>query len=66
MKKRTPTGEVTPSASVGLAILDPTEHDAESIEWLMRAANQALYQVKASGRNRVSVERTASVNFEHA
>jgi diguanylate cyclase (GGDEF)-like protein len=55
MKKRTPPGEAMPSASVGLAILDPTQHEPESIESLMRAADQALYQAKASGRNRVRV-----------
>jgi diguanylate cyclase (GGDEF)-like protein len=55
MKKRVPAGEATPSASVGLAILDPTQGESESTEWLMRAADQALYQAKASGRNRVKV-----------
>jgi diguanylate cyclase (GGDEF)-like protein len=54
LKKRAP-GETTPTASVGLAILDPTQHEPESIEWLMRAADQALYQAKASGRNRLRV-----------
>jgi diguanylate cyclase (GGDEF)-like protein len=55
LKKRTQSGETVPTASVGLAILDPTQHQAESIEGLMRAADQALYQAKASGRNRLRV-----------
>jgi two-component system cell cycle response regulator len=55
LKKRPQSGETTPTASVGLAILDPTQPEAESIEWLMRAADQALYQAKASGRNRLRV-----------
>jgi two-component system cell cycle response regulator len=55
MKRRVPAGEATPSASVGIAILDPTRGESESIDWLMRAADQALYQAKASGRNRMRV-----------
>jgi two-component system, cell cycle response regulator len=55
MKERAPAGETTTTASIGLAILDPTQHDPESVEWLMRAADQALYQAKANGRNRVRV-----------
>lgn len=55
MKKRASHGEATPTVSVGLAILDETQHDSKSVEWLMRAADQALYRAKASGRNRVRV-----------
>lgn len=55
MKKRTHAGEDSPTASVGLAIFDPTQQASESIESLMRAADQALYQAKAGGRNRVRV-----------
>ena len=55
MKRQAQAGEATPSASVGLAILDPAPHASESVEWLTRTADQALYQAKASGRNRVRV-----------
>jgi two-component system cell cycle response regulator len=55
LKRRAQDGEAKPSASVGLAILDPTQGELQSVEWLMRAADQALYQAKAGGRNRVRV-----------
>lgn len=51
MKKRALVGEAASSASVGLATLDPTQ--GESIEWLLQAADHALYQAKAAGRNRL-------------
>lgn len=51
MKKRALVGEAGASASVGLATLDPTQ--GESAEWLLQAADQALYQAKAAGRSRL-------------
>jgi len=47
--------DLTPTVSVGLAILDPTHKDPESIKALIRAADHALYEAKAAGRNRVRV-----------
>jgi len=55
LKERASTGEAPPTASIGLAILDPTEHESWSIDSLMRAADEALYRAKAGGRNRVTV-----------
>jgi diguanylate cyclase (GGDEF)-like protein len=55
MSKRAQAGQEAPTASVGLAILDPTQQEPGSIKGLMRTADQALYHAKASGRNRVRV-----------
>jgi diguanylate cyclase (GGDEF)-like protein len=57
MKKRAQAeaAEAAPTVSVGLAILDSAQQESKSIEWLMRTADQALYQAKASGRNQVKV-----------
>jgi diguanylate cyclase (GGDEF)-like protein len=44
---------ITPSASIGLAAYDPSRH----ADWLqmLDEADQALYRVKADGRNRVAL-----------
>ena len=55
LKERASVGEAPATASIGLAILDPTQHEPRSIAWLMRAADKALYLAKAGGRNRVTV-----------
>jgi diguanylate cyclase (GGDEF)-like protein len=43
----------SPTVSVGIATFDPNRSDRADIESLARAADQALYQAKAAGRNRV-------------
>lgn len=55
MKERTRGGDTPLTASVGLAIFDPAQQPRLSVRMLMRTADQALYDAKASGRNRVKV-----------
>jgi diguanylate cyclase (GGDEF)-like protein len=42
-----------PTASVGVATFDPNHAEHADIESLTQAADRALYQAKANGRNRV-------------
>lgn len=42
-----------PTVSVGIATYDPSYSDHADVESLAHAADQALYQAKANGRNRV-------------
>jgi len=42
-----------PTVSVGIATFDPTRSEHADVESLARAADRALYQAKANGRNRV-------------
>jgi two-component system, cell cycle response regulator len=55
MKERTRGGETPVTVSVGLAIFDPFRQPLQSTQMLVRAADQALYQAKANGRNRIKV-----------
>jgi diguanylate cyclase (GGDEF)-like protein len=48
----TPSGPLAVTVSIGLATFKPGEHDAVP---LLSRADQALYQAKAQGRNRVAV-----------
>lgn len=48
-----PAGLISPTISVGLALYD-AEHHAD-LELLLRQADQAMYQAKQAGRNRVMV-----------
>ena len=41
--------------SIGVATFDPTRHNYADLTALTRAADDALYRAKASGRNRVQV-----------
>jgi two-component system, cell cycle response regulator len=43
------------TVSVGVAIFDPSAQPVQSAQMLMRAADRALYQAKATGRNRIRV-----------
>jgi diguanylate cyclase (GGDEF)-like protein len=43
----------SPTVSVGIATFDPNRSDHADVESLARAADRALYQAKADGRNRV-------------
>jgi diguanylate cyclase (GGDEF)-like protein/PAS domain S-box-containing protein len=52
----TPLGPLTVTVSIGLATFNPAEQDAAP---LLRRADQALYQAKAQGRNRVAVAEEA-------
>lgn len=55
MKERTRGGDAPVTVSVGLAVFDPAKQPLQSMRTLMRAADQALYQAKANGRNRIKV-----------
>jgi diguanylate cyclase (GGDEF)-like protein len=55
MKERTRGDDMPLTASVGIAISDPAALPLQSIQNLMRAADQALYRAKASGRNQIRV-----------
>ena len=43
----------SPTVSVGIATFDPNRSEHADVESLARAADRALYQAKADGRNRV-------------
>ncbi len=55
MKERTRGEEVPLTVSVGVAVFDPTALPLQSIQNLMRAADQALYRAKSNGRNQIRV-----------
>jgi diguanylate cyclase (GGDEF)-like protein len=42
------------AASIGVAVFE-ADHPEQDAEWLMRAADQALYSAKTAGRNQVKV-----------
>jgi diguanylate cyclase (GGDEF)-like protein len=42
-----------PTVSVGVATYDPKRHEHADVESLTGAADRALYEAKAKGRNRV-------------
>ena len=50
----TPAGDICFTASMGLTILDGTDHD---IDTALARADEALYRAKEAGRNRVQVLR---------
>src|SRR5437764_9425890 len=52
MHQRTRGGDTPVTVSVGAALFDPAQQRTRSIQTLMRAADQALYQAKANGRDR--------------
>ena len=43
------------SASVGIAVFEPTEHAPQHPQWLIRRADEALYLAKAIGRDQVKI-----------
>jgi diguanylate cyclase (GGDEF)-like protein len=43
----------SPTVSVGIATFDPSLAEDADVESLARAADRALYQAKANGRNRI-------------
>jgi len=59
MNERTRGEEVPLTVSVGIAIMDPTARQRQSLQNLMRAADHALYRSKADGRNRISGDLTS-------
>jgi len=48
----TPVGEIRVTVSIGIATAIP---DDRSIDALIRAADEAMYEAKTAGRNRVVV-----------
>jgi diguanylate cyclase (GGDEF)-like protein len=55
MNERTRNDDTPVTVSVGVSLFDPPQRPTPSIQMLMRAADQALYQAKANGRNRIKV-----------
>lgn len=55
MNERTRNGDSFVTLSIGVALFDPSQRPTRSIHQLIRTADQALYQAKANGRNRVKV-----------
>lgn len=55
MNEGTAGGHTAVTVSAGVALFDPAQRPIPSIRMLMRAADRALYQAKANGRNRVKI-----------
>lgn len=63
---RLPTGGIEVTVSIGVALLhDLIDPAASSVDILLDAGDQAMYQAKAGGRNRVAIyRRSARVSEE--
>lgn len=47
--------DVAVTISIGVATLEPESHPSATVEWLLNAADAALYRAKSDGRNRVKI-----------
>jgi diguanylate cyclase (GGDEF)-like protein len=47
--------ELAVTVSIGVATFEPNSHAPATAEWLLNAADAALYRAKSDGRNRVNV-----------
>jgi diguanylate cyclase (GGDEF)-like protein len=54
LKRSSGSGPIV-SASVGIAVVQPTQQTGQNPEWLIEQADGALYLAKVKGRNQVKV-----------
>jgi diguanylate cyclase (GGDEF)-like protein len=55
MARQATARDVGVTISVGVATLEPDRGSSATVEWLLNAADAALYRAKSDGRNRVKV-----------
>jgi diguanylate cyclase (GGDEF)-like protein len=51
MKLDTPAGKLSVTVSVGVASAEPRKDQGQTLDGLIKRADQALYKAKSEGRN---------------